>query len=105
MKLPNGYGSVKKMSGKRRKPYIVKKTAGWEYDEQKDKRQDYEILTNRKEGDTTEKYGLYDEGYYYILPNKFTELMEENNLSPLAVKKQLAERGYIKIQKDRNRIY
>ena len=77
----------------------------YKYDEQKDVRQDYEILTNRKEGDTTEKYGLYDEGYYYILPNKFTELLETNNLSPLAVKKQLAEQGYIKTQKDRNRIY
>lgn len=77
----------------------------YKYDEQKDIRQDYEILTNRKEGDTTEKYGLYDEGYYYILPNKFIELLETNNLSPLAVKKQLAERGYIKTQKDRNRIY
>ncbi len=37
MKLPNGYGSVKKMSGKRRKPYVVKKTIGWRYDEAKDK--------------------------------------------------------------------
>lgn len=77
----------------------------YNYDEQKDIRKDFEILTNRKEGDTTEKYGLYDEGYYYILPNKFIELMEKNNLSPLAVKKQLAERGCIKTQKDRNRIY
>lgn len=77
----------------------------YKYDEQKDIRKDFEILTNRKEGDTTEKYGLYDEGYYYIIPNKFIELMEKNNLSPLAVKKQLAERGYIKTQKDRNRIY
>lgn len=37
MKLPNGYGSVKKMSGKRRKPYIVRITSGWEYDPVKDK--------------------------------------------------------------------
>ena len=29
MRLPNGYGSVKKMSGKRRRPYAVKKTVGW----------------------------------------------------------------------------
>ncbi|MDO5785004.1 MAG: site-specific integrase [Eubacteriales bacterium] len=45
MKLPNGYGSVKKMSGKRRKPYMVRKTAGWHYDEKKDKMiQDYFII-------------------------------------------------------------
>ena len=32
MKLPNGYGSVVKMSGKRRKPYMVRKTIGWHLD-------------------------------------------------------------------------
>ena len=37
MKLPNGYGSVVKLSGKRRKPYQVRKTIGWHYDEVKDK--------------------------------------------------------------------
>lgn len=37
MKLPNGYGSVVKLSGKRRKPYIVRKTVGYKYDEKKDK--------------------------------------------------------------------
>ena len=37
MKLPNGYGTVKKMSGKRRRPYVVMKTVGWHYDEVKDK--------------------------------------------------------------------
>ena len=37
MKLPNGYGTVKKMSGKRRRPYVVKKTVGWHYDKVKDK--------------------------------------------------------------------
>ena len=35
MKLPNGYGSVVKLSGKRRKPYQVRKTAGWHYDKAK----------------------------------------------------------------------
>ena len=29
MRLPNGYGSVTKLSGKRRNPYQVKKTIGW----------------------------------------------------------------------------
>lgn len=33
MKLPNGYGSVKILSGKRRRPWIVTKTIGWEIDE------------------------------------------------------------------------
>ena len=30
MKLPNGYGSVYKLSGNRRKPYIAKKTIGFD---------------------------------------------------------------------------
>ena len=29
MKLPNGYGSVTKMSGKRRKPYAARITTAW----------------------------------------------------------------------------
>ena len=37
MKLPNGYGSVVKLSGKRRKPYQVRKTVGQHYDKVKDK--------------------------------------------------------------------
>lgn len=30
MRLPNGYGSVYKLSGKRRKPFIARKTIGWD---------------------------------------------------------------------------
>lgn len=30
MKLPNGYGSISKLSGNRRKPWRVRKTDGWE---------------------------------------------------------------------------
>lgn len=30
MKLPNGYGTIYKLSGKRRKPWIARKTIGWE---------------------------------------------------------------------------
>ncbi len=33
MKLPNNYGSVYKLSGKRRNPYIARKTTGWLIDE------------------------------------------------------------------------
>ena len=32
MKNPNGYGSIYKLSGKRRKPYIVRRTIGWSDD-------------------------------------------------------------------------
>lgn len=54
MKLPNGYGSVTKLSGKRRKPYIVRKTTGWHYDKDKDKQvQDSVVIgyaATKKEG-------------------------------------------------------
>lgn len=45
MKLPNGYGSVVKLSGKRRNPYLVRKTNGWHFDKEKDKQiQDFIII-------------------------------------------------------------
>lgn len=54
MKLPNGFSTVYKLSGKRRKPYIVKKTVGWHYDKENDKQvQDYITIgysTTRAEG-------------------------------------------------------
>lgn len=33
MKLPNGYGSVYKLSGNRRKPWTIRKTISWDIDE------------------------------------------------------------------------
>jgi len=30
MRLPNGYGSVAKLSGNRRNPYVVRKTTGFD---------------------------------------------------------------------------
>lgn len=32
MRMPNGKGSIYKLSGKRRNPYIVRKTVGWDLD-------------------------------------------------------------------------
>ena len=40
MRLPNGYGSIVKLSGNRRRPYMVRKTIGYN----KDNRQIYSIL-------------------------------------------------------------
>ena len=33
MRLPNSYGSITKLSGNRRKPWMVRITTGWEFDE------------------------------------------------------------------------
>lgn len=49
MKLPNGYGSVIKLSGKRRNPYVVKVTTGWD-DEGKQIRKCIGYTKTRKEG-------------------------------------------------------
>ena len=53
MRLPNGYGSVYKDTGKRRKPWVARVTIGREYNEQDDRvRQKYKRLgsfTTRKE--------------------------------------------------------
>lgn len=54
MKLPNGYGSVKKLSGNRRRPYMVKITTGWEIDPVTEKKkQKYAVIgyaETKKEG-------------------------------------------------------
>ena len=45
MKLPNGYGSVTKMSWKRRNPWVVRKTDGYTLDPEKGtKKQNYIII-------------------------------------------------------------
>ena len=37
MKMPNGFGSVYKLSGKRRCPWVARKTIGWTFNEEKGK--------------------------------------------------------------------
>lgn len=37
VKLPNGFGSVYKLSGNRRNPWCARKTVGWTFDEEKEK--------------------------------------------------------------------
>ena len=37
MKLPNGFGSIYKLSGARRKPWVARKTTGWTWNEKKQK--------------------------------------------------------------------
>lgn len=44
MKLPNGYGSVVKMSGKRRKPYAVRITDGTKLNKDGRRIQKYRFL-------------------------------------------------------------
>ena len=62
MKLPNGFGSVYKLSGNRRNPYAARKTQGWEIDEATGKsKQIYQII-----------------GYYPTRKDALTALAEFN---------------------------
>lgn len=62
MKLPNGFGSVYKLSGNRRNPYVAKKTSGWEIDE--------------KTGKSKQVYTVI--GYYPTRKEALTALAEFN---------------------------
>lgn len=96
MKLPNGYGSVTKLSGKRRKPYIVRKTKGWRYDAVKDKMvQDFIIIgyaETKKEGlqmlanynsspyDVSSRRLTFAETYERMMKYHFREAPSESTL-------------------------
>lgn len=81
MKMPNGYGSVTKLSGNRRKPYIVRKTSGFHYDAEKEKVvQEYLIIgyaQTRAEG--LQMLAEYNKNPFNVAESKFTfeELYEK----------------------------
>ncbi len=69
MRLPNGYGTVYKLSGKRRKPWIARKTIGWD----DDGKQLYAIIgyfTTRQEG--LQKLADFNDNPYDIVMSKTT---------------------------------
>ncbi|MEG0806248.1 MAG: tyrosine-type recombinase/integrase [Lachnospiraceae bacterium] len=74
MRLPNGYGGVTKLSGKRRKPYLVRKTIGWHYDDGKERViQDYRIIgytATRAEG--LQMLAEYNQDPYDLSSNQVT---------------------------------
>ena len=74
MKLPNGYGSITKLSGKRRNPWRARKTAGWEIDETtKKSRQKYiNIGYFATKQDALQALAAYNENPYDLNANKIT---------------------------------
>lgn len=62
MRLPNGFGSVYKLSGNRRNPYVAKKTKGWE--------------TNPQTGKVKQLYTVI--GYYPTRKEALTALANYN---------------------------
>ena len=80
MRNPNGYGGICKLSGKRRKPFLVRVTVGWETDEETQKsKQLYEPIGYYK----TQTEALIALADYHKNPNSldaatatFTEIYE-----------------------------
>ena len=74
MKLPNGYGSVTKLTGKRRKPYMVRITDGRVYDEElqgyKLNRRVLGYYATKKEA--LQAIALYNKQPYAIADNNIT---------------------------------
>ena len=69
MRLPNGYGSVTKLSGKRRKPYMARITTGMEYDPIKDDYVQKRAVLGyyRTKAEALEALGDYSKNPYSIL--------------------------------------
>ena len=94
MKLPNGYGSVVKLSGKRRKPWMVRKTTGYRIDPVKEKKVNEYIIIgyaatkteglqmladyNRNPYDTKAAKMTFDEVYEAWSKKKFPTVSESN---------------------------
>ena len=66
MRLPNGFGNVSKLSGKRRNPYRARITTGWEYDKDRDKwKQQYATIGYfKKREDAIKALSKYHEDPY-----------------------------------------
>lgn len=74
MKLPNGYGSVTKLSGNRRKPYLARVTLGWITDPQtgKTKQHRVPIGTFKTKKEALQALAEYGANPYDIQNNNLT---------------------------------
>jgi len=115
MKLPNGYGSVLKLGGNRRKPFKVRVTTGFRFDVKKDKCvQDYLTIgyaTTRTEGlkmlsdyhdnpsDTRTAKITFSEVYGKWSESKFPTI-SKSNINGYKASYKLCEALYEKIFKE-----
>lgn len=106
MRLPNGYGSVRKLSGKRRRPWMVQKTAGFEIDPATEKvkqkmitigyyvtrREALEALAeyNAKPWDPAARNLTFSDVYKKWAAKKYTEVSESSIKAYSAAWKALA---------------
>lgn len=99
MKQPNGYGSVTKLSGKRRRPWIVKKTSGFDLNEKTGKvTQKYIIIgyaATKKEG--LDMLADYNRNPYDLIAAKMTfeEVFDEYKKEKFPTISENNQNGYI----------
>lgn len=74
MKLPNGYGSVTKLPGNRRKPYLARVTLGWNMDPQAEKVTQNRIIigTYKTKKEALQALAEYSANPYDIQNNNLT---------------------------------
>lgn len=93
MKLPNGYGSIYKLSGKRRNPWVVYKTTGWTTDPETKKSKQNRVIIgyykdrpaalqaladyNSNPYDLSQMNKTFSEIYTIWSERKFTKLQEK----------------------------
>ena len=99
MKLPNGYGSVVKLSGKRRKPYMVRKTTGYRIDPVKEKKiAEYIIIGYaRTKSEGLEMLADYNHNPYDTKAAKmtFSEVYEEWSKKKYPTVSESNVKGYL----------
>ena len=78
MNLPNGFGSVYKLSGKRRRPWVARKTTGWTFDEVKQK-----------------SYPIYQFIGYYATRSEALIALTEYNKDPYDLKNNVITFGEV----------
>lgn len=73
MKQPNGFGSVYKMSGKRRKPFCARVTVGWKTDENGIRRQEKKTIGSfETKKEALQALALYNENPYDLTAKSIT---------------------------------
>jgi integrase len=88
--MPNGYGSIYKLSGNRRKPWVVRKTTGWK-EETVTRKLDSQDGKDINKEIKVKKQLYYTIGYYESRPKALAALAEYN-------KNPIAERGDITLK-------
>ncbi|MGN1156583.1 MAG: site-specific integrase, partial [Agathobacter sp.] len=109
MKLPNGYGSVSKLGGKRRKPFIVRKTLGYHINEETGKVAPDSITIGYTKT-RAEGYQLlaeYNSSPYDLAASKmtFAQVYEEWSSKKFPTISQSGINGYIASYKSCEKLY